>query len=174
MKRIFIASLIPFCLAILISMTNCQIKANTGKPAPCKFLSNADAQKILGQPVKVIANDSSVSNDKVLIKCTYRGVANDNPDENKANLYFILEESQTNEKAKEIYDEIWNSNKNHQGIEVLSGIGDQAYSHSDKPNFHFVMARKGKFTVRLKINKAVEGTSLEEMKSFAKKLIEQI
>lgn len=174
MKRIFIASLIPFSLVILISMTNCPIQANAEKPAPCKFLSNADAQKILGQPVKIIANDSSVSNDKGLIKCTYRGVANDNPNENKANLYFILEESLTNEKAKEIYKEIWDSNKNHPGIEVLSGIGDEAYSHSDKPNFHFVMARKGKFTVRLKINKAVEVTSLAELKDFAERLVEKL
>ncbi|CAN5839105.1 hypothetical protein BH20ACI4_BH20ACI4_35110 [soil metagenome] len=83
-------------------------------------------------------------------------------------------EGLTKMQAKKIYEVIWQSNKNHEGIEILSGIGDEAYSHSDKSNFHFVMIKKGKFTIRLKVNKAVETTSIEELKGFEKKVIELI
>ncbi|CAN5456182.1 hypothetical protein BH20ACI1_BH20ACI1_14310 [soil metagenome] len=153
---------------------NCQTKAVNEKVKPCKFLSFADAEKILGQTVELVTNSWNFADDKSKFGCTYRSIEKDEASGREINLFFTLEESSTEEQGEKIYEDIWNSNKNRAGIEVLSGIGDEAYSHSDKPNFHFIMARKGKFTIRLKINKAVETTSLKELKAFAKKVAEQV
>jgi hypothetical protein len=166
---------LKFLPILLISMAfalpvDCQTKAIE----PCKFLSSAEAEKILGQPVELTENVQSVSNGKTTFRCTYRRIENDKITGREVNLYFMLEESLNEEQAKQIYKEIWDGNKKHEGIKVLNGIGNEAYSHSDKPNFHFILARKGKFTVRMKVNKAVEGTSLDELKAFAKRVVEQI
>lgn len=153
---------------------NCQTKTVDEKVKACKFLSFAEAEKILGQPVELVTNSWTFTADITRFDCVYRTAKNDAATGKAINLYFRLEESSTENAAKQIYAGIWQSNKNHRGIEILGGIGDEAYSHSDKPNFHFVMARKGKFTIRLKVNKAVETTSLAELQAFAKKVGEQI
>lgn len=153
---------------------NCQTKAIDETIKPCKFLSFADADKILGQKVELVTNSWSFTDEKTRFECTYRAVENEKSSGHEINLFFMLEEAATLERSKQIYADIWNSNKNHPGIEILSGIGDEGYAHGDSPNFYFVIARKGKFTIRLKINKAVETTSLEELKAFAKKVVEQI
>jgi hypothetical protein len=152
---------------------HCQTKSADEKVKPCKFLSFAEAEKILGQRVELVTNSWNFAADKTRFECTYRALEAKTGGR-EINLFFILEESPNIEQAKRIYAEIWQSNKNHAGIEVLSGTGDEAYAHSEKPNFHFVLARKGKFTIRLKVNKAVETTSLEELKAFAKKIFEEI
>lgn len=140
----------------------------------CRFLSLNDAEKILGQRSELITSSRKAANDKTIFDCTYRTFEKDKTSGQEINLFFLLEESPTEEQAKKIYADIWESNKNHAGIEVISGTGDEAYLHSEKPNFHLVSARKGKFTLRMKVNKAVETTSLEELKKIAKKIIEEI
>lgn len=149
---------------------NCQ--TTDEKANPCKFLSFAEAEKILGTKVELVTNSWTFTADITRFDCTYRAVEKVSGQE--ANLFFMLEESSNEAQAQKIYADIWNSNKNHKGTEILSGIGNEAYSHSDRANFHFVLVRKGKFTVRMKVNKAVETTSFEELKAFAKKVVEQV
>jgi hypothetical protein len=152
----------------------CQTKAADEKVKPCKFLSFAEAEKILGSPVELITNSWNFADGETKFDCHYRSIKKDEASGREINLFFRLEESADESQAKKIYETIWNSNKNHQGIEILSGIGDEAYSHSDRQNFYFVMVRKGKFTIRLKVNKTADTTSFDELKAFAKKTVEQI
>jgi len=159
--------------AFVLSL-NCQTKPADEKIKPCKYLSFAEAEKILGGKVELVTNSWTFTADITRFDCTYRVIEKDRSSGQAINLFFRLEESSDEAQAKQIYAEVWNSNKNHRGIEILSAFGDEAYAHSDKPNFHFVMVRKGKFTLRLKVHKAVETTSFEELKAFAKKIIEQI
>lgn len=170
MQRKFLLLLIIFSASAL--SFNCQ--TTDEKVKPCKFLSFADAEKILGQDVELVTNSWTFTTDVTRFDCTYRAVEKDKTSGQAVNLFFTLEESSNEAQAQKIYAGIWNSNKNHKGIEILSGIGDEAYSHSDKTNFHFVLARKGKFTIRMKVNKAAETTSFEELKAFARKVVEQI
>lgn len=172
MRRKILLFLLIFSASAL--SLNCQTNSADEKVKPCKFMSFAEAEKILGQKVELVENSWNFADGKTIFKCNYRAIEKDEASGKEINLFFMLEESPTENQAKQIYADIWNSNKNHTGIEVLSGIGNEAYSHSDKTNFHFVMARKGKFTIRFKIAKAVETTSLEELKAFTKKLVEQI
>lgn len=164
-NNIFLTALFSLIFTFSVS---CQ--TNENKTRVCEFLSATDAEKILGKSVELVES----FNDKEKYKCNYRRIEKDNLSGQEVNLFFMLEESLNEEQAKQIYQTIWNSNKNHQGVEVLNGLGDEAYTHSDSPNFHFVITRKGKFTIRLKVNKAVEGTSLTELKAFAKRFITEI
>lgn len=169
MRRTVLLLLMIFSVFAL--SLNCQTKAADEKAKACRFLSFAEAEKILGQPVELVDNLWTFTADQNVCDCAYRGIEKDAASGQAINLFFKLEESATVAQAQQIYERIWQSNKTHKGIEVLSGIGDQAYAHSDQTNFHFVIARKGKFTVRMKVNKAAETTSLEELKKFAKRVI---
>ncbi len=172
MRRNILLFLLIFSASV--GSLNCQTKVAGEKVKPCKFLSFAEAEKILGQPVELVTNSWTFTADKTRFECTYRAAKKVTASNREINLFFLLEETSTEEQAKQIYETIWNSNKNHLGIEVLSGTGDEAYAQSEKPNFHFVMARKGKFTIRLKVNKAVATTSFDELKAFAKKVLDEI
>jgi len=165
MRRNLLFLLLIFSASVL--SLNCQTKAADEKTKPCKYLSFAEAEKILGGRVELITNSWTFTADKTRFDCTYHVTQKDKKSGREINLFFTLEEDSSEEGAKRVYADIWNSNKDHRGIESLSGIGDEAYAHSDKSNFHFVMARKGKFTIRMKVNKAPETTSLEELKIFA-------
>lgn len=170
-RKIVLFLLITF--AFVLSL-NCQMKTTDENVKACKYLSFAEAEKILGRQVELVTNSWTFTKDITKSDCKYRAIENDKTSGQTINLFFMLEENSDETEAKQIYANIWDSNKNHQGIEILSGLGDEAYAHSDKSNFHFVFVRKGKFTIRMKVNKAVETTSLEELKAFAKKVIEQI
>jgi hypothetical protein len=170
MQRKF--SPIILLMFVSISSANCQTKAAVESVKSCKYLSLADAEEILGQKVELIENFRNSADGKLIFKCQYRTIEKDKSSGHDINLFFMLEESTTENQAKQIYQTIWNSNKNYKGIEVLKDTGDEAYSHSERPNFHFVMARKGKSTIRLKVNKAVETTSFEALKSFSGKFPE--
>ena len=137
-------------------------------------MSFSEAEKILGTKVELVANSRISTAEKTRFECTYRAIEKDKTSGKDINLFFLVEESSTEAQAKQVYARIWESNKNHQGIEVLSGIGDEAYYHSDRQNFHFLMARKGKFSIRFKIAKASETTSPEELKAFTKRVVEQL
>ena len=158
-------------ISALVLSVNCQTDE---KAKECKYLSFAEAGKILGARVELVTNSWTFTREKTRFECHYRAVEKDKKSGRETNLFFMLEESTTEEQARQIYETIWQSNKNHEGIEVLSGIGDEAYAHSDRANFHFVMARKGKFTIRLKVNKTTATTSLEELKAFARKVAGEI
>jgi hypothetical protein len=169
-------TMIPLFTILMLTLS-CQAQNKSGpdeKQKDCKLLSRIEAEKILGRSVELVTNSWTFTADLTRFDCTYQALANDPGDERAINLYFLLEEAADETEARRIYADIWNSNRNHRGIEVLSGIGDEAYRHSDNANFHFVMARKGKFTIRLKINRTSETTSPEELKAFAKKVIGKI
>jgi hypothetical protein len=166
-----------FLLLILILSTsalfvNCQTVTNAEKPKPCKYLSFEEAEKILGAKVELVTNSWEFTKDITRFRCHYRAVEPGSGQE--INLFFMLEEDSTETAARSSYAEIWNSNKSSRGIEVLNGVGDEAYTHTDPPNFQFATARKGKFTVRVKINKAPEIVSFESLKAFLKRTVEQI
>lgn len=160
-----------------LSASNCAAQAKTEKSeklSACKHLTLSDAEKILGQAAKLVEAVTEVKNDSHSLKCTYTALSKDPASGRDISLYFMLEESPSDDAAKQIYEGIWQSNKNHAGIEKINGIGDEAYFHGERPNFHFAMVRKGKFTIRLKVNKAVETTSADEVKAFVKRLTSEI
>ena len=161
-----------------IAAVNCAAQTKnrdlSGEPKTCSLLAVSDAEKILGQAVRLIENTVEVKDNIRQSKCAYTALFRDKASGSEINLYFMLEETPGEERARQIFETIRKSNEDHQGFENLNGVGDQAYAHSDKSHFHYVMAQKGKFTIRLKVNKAVETTSFDELKTFLKKAVERI
>lgn len=180
MKR----KILLFVLCLFVSAPFLSCLANVfethfaAKPKPCKFLSDADAEKILGQPVRLIGNISKVEDDVRKSDCVYTGVSKDKVSGKDVNLYFSLEQQEQNHAVEQTRQEFASTygkiNEPNLSVEVLSGIGDEAFSISNPSNFHFIMVRKGEIILRIKLNKATEKTSLEELKVFAKKFAEQL
>ena len=85
------------------------------------------------------------------------------------------DQNPTAERAHEIFETAYKKiNEPEISVGKLSGIGDEAFFISNPPSFHFMMVRKSETIFRVKLNKAGEGTSFEELKIFMKKTAEEI
>jgi hypothetical protein len=175
MREKFLLFILFFVIGV--PTLNCQTNT-TEKTKPCKFLSFADAAKILGQPVEVVTNSWTFTTDKTRFECTYRGVEKDKASGKDINLYFSLEQipqTPNAERAHEVFETAYRKiNEPDILVEKLNGIGDEAFLISNPPNFHFIMVRQGESIFRVKLNKAGGGTSLEELKAFMKKAAAQV
>lgn len=138
-------------------------ESNTGlrKPAGCDFFTKANAVRILGTDVAWTGTHATVDEPK---KWTCTFVSNTSADGPK--LYFGLYRFAAAKSAREEFDAIVASNKNHGGFERWHGVGDDAIVHTDGSNFHFVMVRKGMRSFRIKVNPA-GSTSIADIKAVA-------
>ncbi|HVE57464.1 MAG TPA: hypothetical protein VNB22_11595 [Pyrinomonadaceae bacterium] len=174
MRRKILLLLIIFSASAL--SFNCQ--TTDEKTKACKFLSFAEAEKILGGKVELVTNSWTFTTDITRFDCTYRAVEKDKASGKDINLYFSFEQQDQNatvEKAREVFASTYRKiNEPDIFVGKLSGVGDEAFLISNPPNFHFMMVRKGTKIFRIKLNKAGKGTSLEELKTFMKKAAEQI
>lgn len=138
------------------------------KPAGCDFFTRENASKIIGTEVTWSGTDSAESEPK---KWTCTFVSKESVEGPK--VYFGLHRFITSEKAREEFDAIVASNKNHSGFEKWPGIGDDAIVHADGSNFQVVMVRNGIQSFRIKVNPA--GTlSLENVKAVAETLVKKL
>ena len=138
------------------------------KPAGCDFFAKANAVKILGADVTWTGTDSTASEPK---KWTCTFVSKDTAA--GPILYFGLHRFTTTEAAREEFDAVASSNKDHAGFERWEGVGDDAIVHTDGANFQLVMVRKGARSFRIKVNPAKE-TSLEDVKQVAVDLVKKM
>jgi hypothetical protein len=135
------------------------------KPAACKFFTYENAEKLIGRSTGADSEMQEVA-EGLKWSCTF--TASDKG-ENPPKLYFVLYKATSEEIAKQSFETVRQSNKKRGGFEEWPGVGDEAVVHSDAPNFHFVMVRKGVKTIRVKINPA-GGVSLDELKNVARSL----
>ena len=137
------------------------------KSVACDFFTHDNAMKVLGS--QSIGTDGGMTENAEgrSWKCTF--TPNDGG-ESSPRLYFMIMKSPSEEAAKNSFQVIRDSNKMHNGFEEWSGIADEAIAHSDAPNFHFVMVRKGLKTIRIKVNPA-SGVSLDSIKAAAASLV---
>jgi hypothetical protein len=138
------------------------------KPAGCDFFTRQNASKILEGEVTWTGTDATESE---LKKWTCTFVSKEAADGPK--LYFGLHRFASADKAREEFDAIVQSNKNHAGFEKWVGIGDDALVHTDGANFQFVMVRKGIRSFRIKVNPA-GSISIENMKLVSEDLIRKM
>ena len=135
------------------------------KPAGCDFFTKANAVKILNTDVTWTGTDST-ANEPRKWTCTFVSKA----DADGPKLYFGLNRFASAESAREEFDSVVRSNKNHAGFERWQGVGDDAIVHTDGANFQFVMVRKGIRNFRIKVNPA-SSTSLDDLKLVAMDLV---
>ncbi len=174
--------LLVLCLFVSAPFLSCQANVVetqfAANPEPCKFLTPSDAEKIIGQPVGLIENHSKIEGDVHKFECTYRGISKDKVSGKDINLYFSLERQEQNptvERARQEFESTYRKiDEPLLLVQRLSEIGDEAFVISNPPNFHFIMVRKGAMIFRMKLNKAPEKTSFEELKAFAKKFADEL
>lgn len=137
------------------------------KSVACDFFTHDNAMKVLGG--QSIGTDGGMTENAEgrSWKCTFTPK---DGGESSPRLFFMIMKSTSEEAAKSTFQIIRDSNKTHNGFEEWSGIADEAIVHSDAPNFHFVMVRKGLKTIRIKVNPA-SGVSLDSIKAAAASLV---
>jgi len=133
------------------------------KPVACRFFGSDYALKIIGQKIRSI-EEEMVENDQGKVWTCAFTAASGMADAPK--VFFRIMHSTSEDLAKQDFDAVRQSNKNHVGFEEWHDIADEAVLHSDSPNFHFVMIRKGNRTIRMKINPA-HGVSQDVVKAVA-------
>jgi hypothetical protein len=147
------------------------------KQKPCELLTQTDAEKILGQAVRLSGENSERKGEVRQCSCIYTSVAKDPSSGQDINLYFSFEQkegSASTEQAQRVMASTKSENAHDSVITDLSEIGDEAFRLGEEANVHFIMARKGAVVIRLQIKQATEKTSLEELKSFAGKVAKRL
>jgi hypothetical protein len=144
---------------------------------PCQLLTQADAERILGQSARLTGDKSEMKGEVRQCRCTYTAVAKDPASGQDINLHFSFEQKESKpsvEQARQVMETTKSENAHDLSIKDLSGIGDQAFLLGEEPHTHFVMARKGAVVIRLQIRQATAKTSLEELKAFAREVAKRL
>lgn len=160
--------MLPIIILFIAALSPINRNLVVRKPAGCDFFTRQNAVKILGTDVKWTGSDVTEAEPK---KWTCTFVSRESA--NGSKVYFGLHRFTTAEKAREEFDAVLESNKNHAGFEKWNGIGDDAVVHSDGQNFQLVMVRKGTRSFRIKVNPS-GSTSLENVKAVALDLVRKM
>jgi len=140
---------------------------------PGNLFTLSDAEKILGEQAHLTDSSSATKENTFTYQCAYFANVKDLKSEKTGCIYFLVEQYAQLSSAKEKYSFIKTANENH-GIKVLHDTGDEAYFHSDRQNFYFIMVRKGNIVFNMKVNKITGNTSLDEFNRIAKKITDAL
>jgi hypothetical protein len=147
------------------------------KSKPCQILVQSDAERILGQPVRLTQDASVLKGDVRQCLCAYTGVSKDKASGQDVKLFFSLEQKEVKpsaEQAREVLKSTKEENEHDISIVDLTGIGEEAILLSTDAASHFIMARKGAIIMRLQVKKSAEKNSLDELKAIAAKVFKQL
>ena len=181
MRNIFLPAALTL-ICFVFSLPACKTQESAGPGVfslkngikPGTLLSQAEADQVLGEASHV--SDSLTSNEQGI--ATYRSTHTANATEpgtgELGNLYFMIEQYPDAEKASTNYNSIKQGNQGHEGFEVLTGLGDEAYFHTDYINFYFILVRKGDVMFRMKVNKVTGSSSVEKFKEVAVGMAEKV
>lgn len=154
--------------------TDTTSKLTKGKDAITDALfRKADAEKILGEAAELTDSTHSDTHGVIIFSLAYKALKKEPKSGKTGNIYYMLEEYDTLESAKRTYDFIRTGNM-HNGINDLKEVGDEAYFHTDNTNFYFILARKGKRMIRMKVNKTTGNTSLDEFNRIARRIVTEL
>ena len=166
------------------SFAICQ-KAPTNVNEPCiiqtdtvaiasKLLTLADAEKIMGEQAKLTCNTFIKKGDTIEYKCDYTALLQDAKTTKIGKLYFMSETYSGVAAAANAYAAIYQANSRHEGVEVVSGLGNEAYYHTDQTGFYFFLVRKKEKMFRLKLNKVTSHSSVTEFKKVARRVVDRL
>jgi len=139
-----------------------------------KLLTLSDAEKIMGEPAELTCNTFVIKGDTSEYKCDYTALSQDTINRKTGKLYFMYEAYATVDAAKNAYVSIYQANRTHEGVEMVTGLGDEAYYHTDGTAFYFFLVRKGAKMFRMKLNKITSHSSETEFKNVAKHVADTI
>ena len=173
-----------YILSLISSFAVCQ-KAPTNVNEPCiiqadtvaiasKLLTLTDAEKIMGEQAKLTCNTFIKKGDTMEYKCDYTALLQDATTGKTGKLYFMYEIYGGVAAAANAYAAIYQANSRHEGVEVVSGLGDEAYYHTDRTGFYFFLVRKKEKMIRLKLNKVTSHSSVKEFKEATRHIVDSL
>lgn len=167
-------------IAVILLLLGCNQQSNAGKTEQQisakdsiglqDLITLTDAEKILGEPAHITDSTLSVKKELTVYQCAYSANASDTLNGKTGVIFILIEQYAEESEAHNKYANIKKANENHEGIKTLNDMGDEAYFHSDYQNFYFVMARKGKRVLTMKVNKITSTTSLDSFNWVAKNI----
>jgi hypothetical protein len=168
-----------YVLVVTGLLSNCAKSSSNEDTEPCtiqadsialasKQLPLSDAEKIMGEPASLTCNTFIQRTSTLEYKCTYTAHAEDAGTGKTGKLYFMSEVYNEEDAAKAAYSESYQANRKHEGVEIVPGLGDEAYYHSDGRNFYFFLVRTDKKMFRLKLNKITSHSSVTDFKEVAR------
>ena len=149
-----------------ISFLGCTTTQNTLLPNNAKtidwkpevILTLTDAERMLGEEGHLDEAVSYLDGSTKVYSSKYSSNKQDEKSGKTGTLYFMIEEYENIESARISYESIRASNEKAAGVVPLSGVGSEAYFHSDGENFLFVLIRNENFMIRMKVNKTTSHT----------------
>jgi hypothetical protein len=151
----------------------CVIQPDSVAISP-KLLTPEDAEKIMGEPAMLTCNTFIKKGDTLEYKCDYTALSQDPITGKTGKLYFMYEIYGGVAAAANAYAAIYQANRTHEGVEVVSGVGSEAYYHSDQTGFYFFLVRKNEKMFRLKLNKVTSHSSVAEFKEVTRRIVDKI
>ena len=139
-----------------------------------KLLTLADAEKIMGEQAKLTGNTFIKKGDTLEYKCDYTALSQDAITSKIGRLYFMYEIYEGVAAAANAYADIYQANRGHEGVEVVSGLGNDAYYHSDQTGFYFFLVRKNEKMFRLKLNIITSHSSVTEFKEATRRIVDKL
>lgn len=138
------------------------------------LLTLPDAEKIMGEPAKLSCNTFIKKGDTLEYKCDYTALNRDAKTGKTGKLYFMYELYAGVPSAANAYTIIYKANSKHEGIEIVNGLGNEAYYHSDGTGFYFFLVRKNEKMFRLKLNKITSPSSEMQFKTVTKRIADKL
>ena len=176
-----------YMLAVSGLFSNCEKSSSSnGATEPCttieadsiaiasKQLTLSDAERIMGESALLECNTFIQRGSTMEYRCAYTALAQDNRTGKTGKLYFMSEVYAGEDLAKTAYAEIYESNRRHEGVEIVTGVGDEAYYHTDGSNFYFFLVRKNEKMFRMKLNKVTSHSSEVNFKEVARLIVDKI
>jgi hypothetical protein len=139
-----------------------------------KLLTLSSAERIMGEQANLTCNTFFKKGDTLEYKCDYTALLKEEKSSKIGKLYFMYEVYSGTVKAKNAYSAIYQANKMHEGVKIETGLGDEAYYHTDGTGFYFYLVRKNQKMFRMKLNKITSHSSESEFKKVAKLIVDMI
>jgi hypothetical protein len=137
------------------------------------IFSLKDAEKILGEPASLTKSSINIEADTTISNSTYTAKSKDEKTGKTGNVYFMHEQYNDAATAHGLLAYYQKANEQN-GAKTITGMGDEAWYHTDGQNFYFIMARKGNKMIRLKVNKVTANTSVDAFNAVAKEVVERM
>jgi hypothetical protein len=150
------------------------IISNDSLAIAIKLLTLSSAERIMGEQANLTCNTFFKKGDTLEYKCDYTALVKDNKSGKTGKLYFMYEVYASSASAQNAYNEIYQANKNHEGVKIEAGLGDEAYYHTDGTAFYFYLVRKNQKMFRMKLNKVTSHSSESEFKEVVKQIADMI
>lgn len=165
-KTFLIALICPFFA--LAQTENIYVQDDRAAVA-VNLLNQYEAEKIMGESVRLAENTFRKHGDTLEYKCAYAAKTRDSAKEMPAYLGMMIEEYSSEALATQAFADIKQSNVDPTMVETVFNLGSEAYFYTDNPhrNFYFILVRKQHKLFRMKLNVVTSKASLEAFKTFA-------